>query len=238
MTEISEPETDETTSLVASPPAAPPHDNDDDWRTRTAAALQRRRLFLEARREARRVQVARTRELEIQRRRREDKAENRLQRGLASVGNALQKVNIGRWIDDLERDQELADDLDRVNAENAAEADRLEICRQAEEACRKAMEEHLASFLREHPDDGSYEDWIRELHPDNVAEDDDDVIDARLLAPDCDHRLMWDEMHAVHDRQRRQQSGQHHEDEDLVEEDLSSGATEDRDGDAKEAGSA
>ena len=168
--------------------------------------MLRRRLFLEAQNEARRVEALRIKELEEEKQARG----GRLKRGLQTVGNVLQKINIGKWIDDLEKDQELADELDRINQENKEEAARLEICRQAEAACFAAMEEHLHSFLAEHPDDGvSYEDWIRDLHPDNVDEETNE-IDARFLVPDSDHYRLWKQVHA--------KKG---EGDELVDEDLS-----------------
>ena len=57
-----------------------------------------------------------------------------LAKGIHRLGNALQKINIGRWIDELEHDQELADDLEVINAENAAQTSRLDTCRAAHEA--------------------------------------------------------------------------------------------------------
>jgi hypothetical protein len=112
-------------------------------------------------------------------------------KGIEAVGNAIQKVNIGKWIDDLEKDQELADELDRINAENAEEQERKAICREAEAACLKAIHDHLMSFVEEYPD-STYEEWIRELHPDNIQEK-DDSIDERFYVEDADHRILWNE---------------------------------------------
>ena len=176
-----------------------------NWRHRTAAALERRRWALEARQQQEKAQS-----LERQANTNAPPMlKKRLKQGLVSVGNALQKINIGKWIDDLERDQELADSLEDLNRENKQQAERLSLCREAQDACRQAIQEHLKSFLKEYPQ-GSYEDWIRDLHPDNVNEK-DNSIDPRFYVPDDHHRLIWNEAHPIPGER-----------EGLVEEDLTS----------------
>ena len=146
----------------------------------SSSAMHRRRILEEAEKRARTIERERLRALR----------RKRIARGFRSVGNALQKINIGKWIDDLEKDQELADELDRINAETAEEQERKAICREAEASCLEAIRGHMESFINEYPS-SSYEDWIRELHPDNVQKD--GKIDARFYVEGSDHRQMWNE---------------------------------------------
>jgi hypothetical protein len=113
------------------------------------------------------------------------------------LGGALQKLNVAKWIDDLEKDQDLADNLDRINADNADEQERKEICRQAMEACLNTMRDHLLEFLGDNPQ-ASYEEWIANLHPDNINYKTDGLtstplIDHRFYVEDSDHRILWNE---------------------------------------------
>jgi hypothetical protein len=125
-----------------------------------------------------------------------------LKKGIRSVKKLIQIVNIGRWIDELEHDQQVADDLDRINRDNEEELLRKELVAQVHEMCMNAVKEHLQSFLAENPD-GSYEQWIAELHPDNVLPaknnecDDATKIDARFYVSDSDHLLLWNQRHSI-----------------------------------------
>jgi len=136
-------------------------------------ALQRRQKLQDAQRQANQLQ---NRELR----------KKRLQKGWQSAKKAINKVNIGRWIDDLERDQELADELELRNNEHREEVERRQIVMQVREACMDAMRMHLVSFLQECPE-GSYEEWVAELHPDNISEHDNSV-DQRFYG-EC--ALLW-----------------------------------------------
>ena len=112
-----------------------------------------------------------------------------------SIGNALQKinqtVNLAHMIDLLEQQQELADYMEVVNTENKEEQERKRLCREATALCLKEIHEHCTTYLREHPDDASYEEWIRECHPDNVEDDGRATIDHRFYVMDSDHRIIW-----------------------------------------------
>ena len=113
------------------------------------------------------------------------------------LGGALQKINVVKWIDDLEQDQNLADQLDRVNADTADEQERKDICRQAMEACMNAIGDHLQEFLSEHPQ-ATYEEWICNLHPDNINNrmeglTQTPMIDHRFYVANSDHRVLWNE---------------------------------------------
>jgi len=111
-----------------------------------------------------------------------------------NVGNKLQKVNLARLIDELEHDQELADKLEFINQETQEEAARKDLVREAMEACQAEIENHLEEFLERRPD-ATYEDWILDLHPDNVEQgtffEDFTVVDSRFYVMDSDHRLLW-----------------------------------------------
>lgn len=120
-----------------------------------------------------------------------------VKQSLESAKHLIQKMNIGRWIDELEHDQQVADDLERINRDNEEEQQRKELVAQVHELCMQAVREHLQSFLAEHPD-GSYEEWIAELHPDNVlpnknSEEEDVQIDSRFYVSDSDHLLLWNQ---------------------------------------------
>ncbi|CAB9514097.1 expressed unknown protein [Seminavis robusta] len=117
------------------------------------------------------------------------------------LGGALRAVNnnlnVAKWIDDLEQDQDLADKLDRINDETADEATRKEIVRAATEACLQTMRTHLLEFLDERPQ-ATYEEWICELHPENKNMKMDGLtqiplIDHRFYVQDSDHRILWNE---------------------------------------------
>jgi hypothetical protein len=121
----------------------------------------------------------------------------RLKKGLKSARNIVQKLNVGKWIDDLEKDQELADQLEEVNAEFQQEVERKELVIAVREACMDAIRTHLRSFLEENPH-GTYEDWIAELHPDNYCEE-KQTVDARFYVADSDHRILWNQQHESYD---------------------------------------
>lgn len=123
-----------------------------------------------------------------------------VKRGLKSFGSALNRMNPGKWIDDLERDQEIAYRLEEMNRENEEEEERQRICREAEAACLEAVRDHLGSFLAEKPE-ATYEEWIVELHPENArttttaaTEASSRIdIDHRFYVHDSDHRMLWNE---------------------------------------------
>ena len=103
-------------------------------------------------------------------------------KSIKSVGNKLQKVNLFRLIGELEQ----------INEERIEECDRRSMVENAVSACKKNIKEHLKDFIMQNPD-SSYEQWIRELHPDNAEYVDSRVIDHRFYATDSDHRQMWNE---------------------------------------------
>ena len=120
----------------------------------------------------------------------------RIRKGFQNVGKNLQKFNIGRLIDEMERDQELADDLEDLNKELKEEMARKELVREALSRCQREMEDHLDNFLAKQPR-ATYEEWIQEFHPENIHEgslfSDVTEVDRRLYVVDSDHRLLWNE---------------------------------------------
>jgi len=113
----------------------------------------------------------------------------RVRKGIKKSAAFLYGLTPAKWIDDLERDQQLADRLEWINAENERELERKRICREAEQACLEAVRQHLMSFLQEYPK-GTYEEWIQELHPENVT---DGTLDHRFYVKESDHLILWNE---------------------------------------------
>ena len=110
---------------------------------------------------------------------------------LKIIGVYLQKVNLAKLIDDLERDQEFAD------FEISEEEERRAMCAEAVAACRQTILEHMRSFLEEWPD-ATYEEWITQLHPDNADTHKQrcsnvEPIDHRFYVEESDHRIIWNE---------------------------------------------
>ena len=129
----------------------------------------------------------------------------RLKNGIHAIGNVLQKVNIAKWIDDLEEQQEIIDQYKRQ--QNEEEEERLRIIAEAHDACMNAIITHLHSFLVDDTK-ASYEDWIRELHPDNILinkKDGTEQLDPRYYLIDSDHRIMWNDMIKQLEQQQQQQ---------------------------------
>jgi hypothetical protein len=119
-------------------------DDKVDWKTRTAASLLRRRQFLEKRQAAKHATTTTDR----------GTTKNNVRRRplLHTVGTALQKINVGKWIKDLESEHGVAEQLEELNDRNLAEH-REAARRRAkrEEAEKSALRDHLISFLKEYP---------------------------------------------------------------------------------------
>ena len=230
--------------ITLTPPASPSQlPVGRSARTTTAAAavwsnklaLQRRHKLRDAQRHA--AQRMEQQQLELDQSssssRLRNRQQQRLQKGWQTAKKAMHKVNIGKWIDDLEKDQDLADQLERINVEHSAEVERRQLVLRVREECMDALRTHLVSFLQETPEGRCYEDWIAEVHPENV--NDDDQVDARFYVQDSDHRILWNEhhvntedrafgfsqiVHAVSVEEKTQGSTVHHrEDDDVVVDD-------------------
>ena len=116
-----------------------------------------------------------------------------LKSNFSKITKAIQKLNLVKAIDKMEQDQGVADMLEDINKEILEEQKRKSICRKAKESCFLAIQEHLSDFLKQHPY-GTYEEWITDLHPDNVRESaSDDGIDHRFYVEESDHRILWNE---------------------------------------------
>lgn len=107
----------------------------------------------------------------------------------------LQKLNIAKLIDGMEKDQNVADNLERKNRDYVDEQRAREMMREAELACQEAIASHLEAFLQEHPT-ATYEEWIQDLHPENMNEgkllgDGFTELDHRLYVEESDHRRLW-----------------------------------------------
>ena len=111
---------------------------------------------------------------------------------LKKVGKALQKINLAHLIDEMEKQQETAYELEHINEENMEEMKRKQMVAESVAACKDAMREHLHIFLADNSDTVVYEEWIKQLHPE-TDEFDDDRIDHRYYTEDSDHRRMWNE---------------------------------------------
>lgn len=124
--------------------------------------------------------------------------------GLATIGNALDKLNLPARIMEMEHDQEVADNLEVFNKEIKEEAERKRLVQEALARCKAEMEEHLSTFLFLNPE-ASYEEWIQDLHPENVSDgkllQDFKDVDIRFYVVDSDHRLLWNERVKDPDRQ-------------------------------------
>jgi hypothetical protein len=72
----------------------------------------------------------------------------RLRRLKSAASQLVQKINVGRWIEDLERDQELADKLEDANKEYRQEAARRELVATVKEECMNAVRVHLQNYLQ------------------------------------------------------------------------------------------
>jgi hypothetical protein len=113
-----------------------------------------------------------------------------------SFGNRLSKLNLGKFIDNMEQDQGLADSLEQFNSRMKEEAERQEIRRESQELTLKVIIDHLNNFLLENSM-GTYEEWIQDFHPENANQgqllSDIQQIDERFYVMESDHRRLWNE---------------------------------------------
>lgn len=111
-------------------------------------------------------------------------------------GSQIQKINLGKIIDQMEQDQGLADSLEQLNYRMKEEVERQEIRREAEQLGLKVIQDHLDEFLILHPK-ATYEEWIQDLHPENANQGrlltDIQEIDARFYVFESDHRRLWNQ---------------------------------------------
>jgi hypothetical protein len=117
-------------------------------------------------------------------------------KALKSFGSQLQKINLGKLIDQMETDQNLANSLEQLNERMKEECERQDIRREAEARSLQIMQDHLEVFLQERPQ-ATYEDWIEDLHPENANQgqllSEIQEIDARFYVFESDHRQLWND---------------------------------------------
>jgi hypothetical protein len=66
------------------------------------------------------------------------------------------------------------------------------ICREATEACLRAIITHLYTFIQDCDNcDALFEDWLHEVHPENCN---GLAVDHRFYVEESDHRLIWNEL--------------------------------------------
>jgi hypothetical protein len=88
---------------------------------------------------------------------------------------------------------------DRDQGSNEDELDRL--CKEATEACLREIISHLDHFIQDCDDcDVKYEDWIKEVHPENV---DGCSVDHRFYIKESEHLLIWNALMEVLNRKSR-----------------------------------
>ena len=82
----------------------------------------------------------------------------------------------------------MQDDKQVMEAENMS--------REAEQACLDVCRQHLQEFLQGKPD-GTYEEWLRSLHPENDYEGrlltGFSELDHRFFVKESDHLKMWND---------------------------------------------
>jgi hypothetical protein len=115
---------------------------------------------------------------------------------LRNLGSQIQKINLGHLIEKMEKDQGLADSLERFNERMKEEVERQEIRRESEGRAIVVIQTHMDEFLQQHPH-GSYEEWIQDLHPENAHQgkllNDIQQIDERFYVFGSDHRRLWNQ---------------------------------------------
>lgn len=121
-----------------------------------------------------------------------------VQQGLQKVGNTIQKKF---HISKLQPQDSggLTNQLEMLNERMKEEAMRRDVRREAEEACLETMRVHLDEFLKEINPNGTYEDWILALHPENTQDAtllqgmEYMEVDARFYVEESDHRRLWNQ---------------------------------------------
>ncbi|KAL3936976.1 MAG: hypothetical protein SGBAC_007811 [Bacillariaceae sp.] len=108
------------------------------------------------------------------------------------------KTNITQFVDQNQQPQpDLSNQLNTLNARMKEEAERRDVRRVSEEACRNEMRSHLDDFLQKTPK-GTYEQWIEDLHPENLSDPQllkemDKEVDLRFYVVESDHLILWNE---------------------------------------------
>lgn len=116
-------------------------------------------------------------------------------RVVSSLTHSLERLNPSRWKENgSDHDQKVVDQLEREFEDALEQEQYLKLCKEASDACLKAVKDHHDHFLEDHPH-GTYEQWIQELHPDNTCSsfEKNTTIDHRFYLSDSDHRTIWND---------------------------------------------
>lgn len=91
---------------------------------------------------------------------------------------------------DEERQDSTGDMLVALTTRHSKDDELLyRLCREATEACLRAIISHLDNFIQNCDNcDAKYEDWIRDVHPENV---DGFSVDHRFYIKESEHLLIW-----------------------------------------------
>ncbi len=114
------------------------------------------------------------------------------------VGNKLSNLKFSKFTEGVSNQGGFNDQLAMFNERMKEEAMRRDVRREAEEACLQTMRDHLSEFLQQHSD-GTYEEWIFALHPENTQDASllQDMeykeVDLRFYVEESDHRQLWNE---------------------------------------------
>lgn len=123
----------------------------------------------------------------------------KLRRTVQAAGSFVSRLNIGKWIDNLEQNQKLADELEEVNDETADLSESKQLVAEVRDMCMETIRRHLDDYIRAATDGGeqqpatTYDGWIQSLHPDNVTSE--GHIDGRFYVNGSDHLRVWNEAH-------------------------------------------
>jgi hypothetical protein len=94
-----------------------------------------------------------------------------------------------------ERRQDNSGDL------HSRDYDLYQLCREATEACLREIISHLYNFLQDCDNcDAKYEDWIKDVHPENV---DGSRVDHRFYIKDSEHLGIWNALMETLDRESK-----------------------------------
>ena len=113
---------------------------------------------------------------------------------LRTFGQQL-KTNITQLVD--QPDDDLSKQLNTLNLRMKEEAERRDVRKVSEEACKNEMRTHLDEFLTKNPS-STYEKWIEDLHPENLSDPQllkemDKELDLRFYVEESDHLRLWNE---------------------------------------------
>ena len=156
-----------------------------------------------------------------------DKAKDAMKATTQTIANVTQPVgqavmNIGRKrpkndSNDNDQQDNNKDSVDKVAfaCEEIIDSQRdRALVKESQEETMDVLRQHLGSYFMANNNEGTYEEWICQLHPDNVIEkkeggnDDDgngdpngedeeatqaskDIIDHRFYLEDSHHRILW-----------------------------------------------